>query len=82
VSEAFQVSQDIHQTYKAAYISLVDKKLLEIPRSGARRNNAYYTLKMVVRHRKLEMQMKYCRKIFASVPDCLRYEEDRGPAAG
>jgi len=29
-------------------------------------NTTYYGLKMVIRNRKLSLQMKYCRKIFGS----------------
>jgi len=50
---------------KAAYISLLDKQLLQIAQD-IDKTPTYDALKMVTRRRNLSMNLKYCRKIYAS----------------
>jgi intergrase/recombinase len=50
---------------KAAYISVVGKDIIGIAQS-IEKTPTLNALKMVTRHRCLSMQIKYCRKIYAS----------------
>jgi intergrase/recombinase len=63
--EHFRFAKIFIRRTKAAYISIVDKELLEIAQNTTK-TLTYHALKMALRHRKLDMQMKYCRKIHAS----------------
>jgi intergrase/recombinase len=51
---------------KAAYISLVDKEIMEIAQNCTTNIPSYNALKKALMRRSLVMQLKYCRKIFAS----------------
>jgi hypothetical protein len=50
---------------KAVYISLMDDKILSIAQS-INPTPTLNALKMAIKHRHLSMQLKYCRKIYAS----------------
>jgi intergrase/recombinase len=50
---------------KAVYISVVDEEILAIAKS-IKKIPTLNALKMISRHRSLSMQLKYCRKIYAS----------------
>ncbi len=50
---------------KAAYITIIDKQILQIAQD-IEKTPTYNSLKMLSRRRCLSMQMKYTRKIFAS----------------
>jgi intergrase/recombinase len=63
--EHFRYPQIFLRRTKAAYISIVDEQILEIAKSIGK-TPSYHALKMVCERRKLNMQMKYCRKIYAS----------------
>jgi intergrase/recombinase len=63
--EHFRFAKIFIRRTKAAYISLVDKQLLEIAQN-VEKTPSYNGLKMALKHRNLSMQMKYCRKIYAS----------------
>ena len=62
--EHFRFAKLFIRRTKAAYISLVDKQILQIAQNLSK--TKYYGLKMAIRHRHLSLQMKYCRKIYAS----------------
>ena len=63
--EHFRFSKIFIRRTKAAYISIVNKEILAIAQK-IEKTPRYNGLKMACRHRSLDMQMKYCRKIFAS----------------
>jgi intergrase/recombinase len=63
--EHFRFTKIFIRRTKAAYISLVDKEILEIANSCTSIPN-YNALKKALRRKSLDMQLKYCRKIFAS----------------
>jgi intergrase/recombinase len=63
--EHFRFANIFIRSTKAAYISLVDKEILEIAKNCIN-IHSYNALKRVLRRRSLDMQLKYCRKIFAS----------------
>ena len=64
--EHFRFAKLFIRRTKAAYISIADKEILEIGQNAGKTSPSYNTLKMALRHRSLDMQLKYCRKIFAS----------------
>ena len=63
--EHFRFANLFIRRTKAAYISLVDKSIIEIAQS-IDKIPTLNSLKMASRNRCLSMQLKYCRKIFAS----------------
>jgi intergrase/recombinase len=63
--EHFRFAKIFIRRTKAAYISLVDKEILEIAQNCTS-IPSYNALKKALRHRSLDMQLKYCRKIYAS----------------
>ncbi len=63
--EHFRFANIFIRRTKAAYISLVDKEILEIAKNCTN-TPSYNALKMALRRKSLDMQLKYCRKIFAS----------------
>lgn len=63
--EHFRFANIFIRRTKAAYISLTDKEILEIAQ-GLPNIPSYYALKKALMRRSLDMQLKYCRKIFAS----------------
>ena len=64
--EHFRFAKVFIRRTKAAYISLVDKEILEIAQNCTNNPPSYNALKMALRHRSLDMQLKYCLKIYAS----------------
>jgi intergrase/recombinase len=64
--EHFRFANIFIRRTKAAYISLVDKEILKIAQNCINKPPSYNALKMALRRRSLDMQLKYCRKIFAS----------------
>jgi intergrase/recombinase len=64
--EHFRFAKVFIRRTKAAYISLVDKEILEIAQNCTNNPPSYNALKKALRHRSLDMQLKYCRKIYAS----------------
>jgi intergrase/recombinase len=64
--EHFRFANIFIRRTKAAYISLVDKEILKIAQNCINNPPSYNALKMALRCRSLDMQLKYCRKIFAS----------------
>jgi intergrase/recombinase len=63
--EHFRFANIFIRRTKAAYISLVDKQILEITQNCTS-IPTYNALKKALMRRSLNMQLKYCRKIFAS----------------
>jgi intergrase/recombinase len=63
--EHFRFANIFIRRTKAAYISLVDKEILEIVQNCTN-VPSYNALKKALMRRSLDMQLKYCRKIFAS----------------
>jgi intergrase/recombinase len=64
--EHFRFANIFIRRTKAAHISLVDKEILEIAQNCTNNPPSYNALKMALRRRSLDMQLKYCGKIFAS----------------
>jgi intergrase/recombinase len=64
--EHFRFANIFNRRTKAAYISLVDKEILEIAQNCTNKPPSYNALKKALMRRSLDMQLKYCRKIFAS----------------
>jgi intergrase/recombinase len=63
--EHFRFTNIFIRRTKAAYISLVDKEILELAQNCTS-IRSYNALKKALMRRSLDMQLKYCRKIFAS----------------
>jgi hypothetical protein len=63
--EHFRFTNIFIRRTKAAYISLVDKEILEIAQNCTN-IPSYNALKKTLMRRPLDMQLKHCRKIFAS----------------
>jgi hypothetical protein len=64
--EHFRFPQLFIRRTKAAYISLVTPEFLDIARNTFSSCNYMKLMYVVVRKKKLEMKMYYCRKIFSS----------------
>jgi intergrase/recombinase len=63
--EHFRFAKIFIRRTKAAYISLADKEILEIAQNCTN-IPSYNALKKALMRRSLDMQLKYCRKIFTS----------------
>jgi hypothetical protein len=67
--EHFRFANIFIRRTKAAYISLVDKEILEIAQNCTNNPPSYNALKMALRRRSLKLQLKYCRKILLHLLD-------------
>ena len=65
ILEHFRFPSIFFRRTKKAYISLVNKRILELAKE-TKSSTSYNSLNMYCKRNKLEMRMSYCRKIYAT----------------